>query len=231
MKSTFRKLITLVSVCLGISPLSSVSAASFSIANMNITSGGFTAYDYLGQAFFNPSSGGTYTPYTSIGANTNLVGGYLGGATGVASALWLSAPANLYTASSNLGTTLMPAGSILGGTIPSGTLDDIAGTIAMDLSAVFVSWGVYDFNQGTGKIDGVTSPYAMGTWNPNSGFYSLSWISQFDPSICGPLGPTCSAKYTLEGYAVASVPVPGAIYLLGSGVIGFAGVARKRKAA
>lgn len=231
MKSNFRKLLAIAPLCLGMLPPTAVHAASYSIASMNITSGGFTAYDYLGQPFDNPSSGGTFTPFT-IGYNANLVGGYLGNATsGVVSGLWYGTPANLYTASSNIGSTFMSAGSIQGGAVPSGTLDNIAGTIAMDLSAVFVYWGSADFHQGTGKIDGVTSPFATGTWDPNSGLYSLSWTSNIAPDVCGPLGPTCSATYTLEGYAVASaVPAPTAVYLFGSGLIGLAGFARKRKA-
>jgi hypothetical protein len=213
-------------------PLTAAHAASYSIANMNITSGGFTAYDYLNQPFFNPSSGGSYTPFT-IGSNTNLVGGYLGNASsGVVSGLWYNTPANLYTAPSNIGSAFMPAESIQGGPVPGGTLDNVAGTIRMDLSAVFVYWGGADFHQGTGKIDGVTSSFAAGIWDPNTGLYSLSWISNIDPIVCGPLGPTCSATYTLEGYAVASaVPTPAAAYLFGSGLIGLAGFARKHKAA
>lgn len=230
MKSKSHLLLAVASLCLGMLAVTTARAASYSIANMNITSGGFVAYDYLGQPVDNPSSGGAYTPFTTIGSNTNLVGGYLGSpSSGVVSGIWYGGPAIFYTASSNMGTDITPAGSIQGGPVPSGTLDGVGGTITMDLSAFFASWGV-DFHQGTGKIDGVTSLFATGTWDSNSGFYSLSWISNIAPTVCGPLGATCLAQYTLEGYA-SPVPTPAAAYLLLSGLIGLVGFARNRKIA
>lgn len=214
-------------------PLTSAQAAIHSIASMNITSGGFVVYDFYGQPVVNPSAVGIFTPFTALGSNTNLVGGYLGSTTsGVVSGLWYDTLAHFYTASTNLGSTAVPAGTIQGGNVPSGTLDDVTGTITMDLSAFFASWSSEDFQQGTGKNDGVTSALATGSWNSNSGYYNLTWNSNIDFFVCGPLGETCTAKYTLEGYAspnAVPVPVPAAALLFGSGLIGLAGVARKRK--
>lgn len=224
------KLWKLASVTVVLSLSANAAAVSYSIDSMNITGGGFIAYDYMGQAVVNPSAGSTYTPFTSLGADTNLVGGYLGDTTtGFMSATWFDTSVQFYTAASNMGGTSVPAGSIQGGAIPSGTLNDIAGTITMDLSSYFAYWGGADFHQGTGKNDGVTSSVATGVWDSNTGLYSLSWISNIDPSVCGPLGATCSAEYTFEGYAVASVvPVPAAVWLFGSGLIGLISVARRR---
>lgn len=222
----------LASVTVALSISANANAASYSINNMNITNGGFIAYTDMGQAVVNPSAGSTYTSFTTIGADSNLVGGYLGDTTaGFMSATWFDTTVQFYTAASNMGGTSYPAGSIQGGMVPSGTLNDIAGTITMDLSALFAYWGGADFHQGTGKNDGVTSSLATGIWDSNTGLYSLSWFSNIDPSVCGPLGATCSAEYTLEGYAVASaVPVPAAVWLFGSGLIGLASFARRKQA-
>ncbi len=238
MKSNSCTLLVITSLCLGSLSVSSAYAASYSIAVMNITSGGFVAYDYLNQPVTNPDSGGTFTPFSIIGSNTNLVGGYLGNtSSGALSGFWYGGAFQMYTAPSNLGGTYVPAGTVQGGLVPSGTLDNVAGTITMDLSSLFAYWGGLDFHQGTGKNDGVTSTLATGLWDSSSGHYSLSWtsstnFSNSNPYVCDFQSPTCSAKYTLEGYAATSaVPVPAAVYLLGSGILGLLGFVSRRKSA
>lgn len=222
----------LVSTTIALSISVNVNAATYSIDSMNITGGGFVAFDEAGQAFVNPSAGGTFTSFTTIGTDTNLVGGYLGETTtGFLSSVWFDTPVQFYTAPLNMGGIIAPTGSIQGGAIPSGTLNDIAGTITMDLSSYFAYWGGADLHQGTGKNDGLTSSVATGGWDSNTGLYSLTWVSNIDPSVCGPLGATCYAEYTFEGYAAASVvPVPAAIWLFGSGLIGLISLTRRKKA-
>lgn len=221
----------LASTALSLSLSVNTYAASYSIDTMNIMSGGFVAYDHSGQAVVNTSAGSTYTPFTTFGVDTNLVGNYLGNTTnGFVSATWFGTSVQFYSAASNLGSSSYPQGSIQGGIVPSGILNDTSDTITMNLSSIFAYWGGSDFHQGTGKNDGITSLLATGDWESTTGFYSLSWISNIDPSVCGPLGSTCSAEYTIEGYAVASVvPVPSALWLFGSGLIGLVGFARRKQ--
>ena len=203
----------------------SVNAATFSIGSMYITAGTFD---------IDTNDGGLASSFSFFGPNTNLVGGYIGNggldllATtpdpgSIVGAQFSSFPINTYTAASNLGDDSTLAGSLSGGLVPTGILDDIAGTITMDLSSWFMNWNNNDIHAGTGKADGFTSALATGTWDPVTGAYSLSWLS-----LTG-TGPKAGleSSFMLEGTA-STVPVPPAIWLFGSGLIGLIGVARRK---
>lgn len=230
---------TLLSVA-GLLLTSNTLASTLDIASMNITAGGYKVWDSNGKAVTNPDTGGTYWAFTTFGPDTNLVDGYIGNGGGglppltpdpdsIAGNLWFGTPVNIYTAATNLGDDLTTAGSITGGAVPFGTLDDINNTIEMDLSSLFGNWANIDFNIGTGKSDGVTSALASGTWNPLTNAYTLSWVTIVDNSVGGPCLPTnCTAEFLFEGTANA-VPLPAAVWLFGSGLIGLAGVARQKK--
>lgn len=204
------------------------SAASYAIGNMNITSGGVLVDGFIPAL----------TTFNYIGPNTNLVGGYIGsgGASlsateydpnGIASLEWYGSPISLYTATANLGDTSTPAGTFTGGPVPSGALDNIAGTITMDLSSLFGSWNDGDYITGTGRSDGLTSAMAAGTWNPTTNAYILYWDSRTIGPWC-PAPDGCISHWTLEGTA-NPVPVPAAIWLFGSGLFGLFGLQRRQK--
>lgn len=215
-------------------------ALTLDIASMNITGGGYKVWDSNGRQVFNPDTGEAFWAFTTFGPNTNLVNGYIGNGGGglsflipdpdtIAGNVWFGAPVNMYTAATNLGDDITPAGTITGGAVPSGTLDDVNNTIEMDLSSLFGNWADIDFNIGTGKSDGFTSAFASGTWNPLTNAYALSWFTTVDNSVGGPCLPiNCTAEFTFEGTASA-VPLPAAVWLFGSGLIGLAGVAGRRK--
>lgn len=198
-------------------------AASYSIANMNITGGGFSV----------DGAPAGFVSFSYLGPDTNLVGGYIGsGGAGVdvntanpiriAEVSWYGLPLSFYTAASNLGDATTPAGTYAGGPVPTGIVDDVAGTISLDLSSLFGNWYDGDYTAGTGRNDGTTSSLATGTWNPVTRAYSLSW----DSVITGPTCPPCIGHVTLEGTA-SPVPVPAAIWLLGSGLAGLFGLQRR----
>lgn len=208
-------------------PASSLTAnaASYAIDSMNITDGGFSVDGF-------PDG---FVAFNYIGPDTNLAGGYIGtGGAGVASPMpntarivsanWYNQPLDIYTAAANLGDINSPAGSVAGGLVPTGTVDDMAGTITLDLRGWFANWSDGDYITGTGRSDGFTSAMATGTWNPITHAYTLHW----DSATFGPACPPCNSHWTLQGTA-APVPVPAALWLFASGLLGLFGAAWRQK--
>ena len=177
------------------------------IESMNIT-GGFVLWSL-------PGGSTQLEIFSGFGPDTNLVGGYIG--TGGSTSL-PSDPPNpdnivfftffgglnevvTYTAASNLGTAVEPAGVTPGGPVPAGSLDGTLNTIEMDLSSWFGNINnATDVWAGTGIDDGVTSPLATGTWNPETHEYELTWTSRVPDSPTNPF-PGLESTWTLTGLA------------------------------
>lgn len=88
-------------------------------------------------------------------------------------------------------------------------------TITADLSSLFATITGPTLN-GTLNSGGM----AIGTYDPLSGHFSLSWTHVFD---------VASAQFGLEGDAdVAPVPLPAVMGLFATGLLGMMGVARRR---
>jgi hypothetical protein len=207
------RLLGALCLCVGFLPFSG-SAATFAIDSMTITDGRFERD--IGSGIFQGFA------FDAIGPNTDLVSGYIGNSgSGVVSIAFGPSPINAYTAAANLGDVNTPAGTLPGGPVPTGILDNSVGTITMDLSSWFANFDGTDFHAGTGKNDGSTSASANGTWDPLTGSYSLSWTS-----VTAVFGTTV---WTLEGVA-APVPIPPALYLFGTGLLGLVGMARRKEA-
>lgn len=219
-------IVTALALTLVIPVLSrTAAAATYAIGSMNITGGGFSV-DGFPDGFI---------AFNYIGPDTNLVGAYIGSGgasvnaatpnpSRIAGADWYSLPMGLYTAPASLGDTNTPPGTYIGGPVPSGSLDSVAGTIAMDLSSFFGNWNDGDYITGTGRNDGITSAMATGTWDPGTHAYVLHW----DSATTGPSCSPCISHWTLEGMA-SPVPVPAAIWLFGSGLLGLFGLQRRLK--
>ncbi len=107
-----------------------------------------------------------------------------------------------------------------GGAAPSGTTDDVAGTIDLDLSSWFAEWNGTSFNQGDANV--------TGTYNSVTGDFTAGWSKL----ISGGSFDGKTGYWEITGTAnVSAVPVPAAVWLFGSGLVGLAGIARRRKAA
>ena len=203
---------------------------------MNITSGNLVRS-------FNPND--SVTPIElDFSGNTDLVGGFInrnttsdGMSISQTNFRMVKDPSEptqyTYTASSNIrhnnewtGMAPVADGSITDPSyvIPTGTVDDVAGTITMDLSSWFANH--MGMNQNLGGI-------ATGDWDPTTGeITDLSWSAILTQGM--QKGATVS--WTLQGEVLSSssanvsaVPVPGAIWLMGSALVGLFGLQKRNK--
>ena len=102
---------------------------------------------------------------------------------------------------------------------PAAPTGDASGsTINMDMSAWTAYWNGTEFNQGNNA--------ATGTYDAVTGAYELTWGSY----ISGGAFDGQTGYWKINGTA-SVVPVPAAVWLFGSGLLGLVGVARRRKVA
>jgi hypothetical protein len=195
------------------------------ITSMTITSGSFFMSDGITPA---------RVPFSFIGPNTDLVGGYINGNVSSPTAdpnaigrfIFFNSVVNTFTAAtSNIG-------GIAGGPVPTG--DITGGVMTMDLSSFFANWNGTDFNQGsaTASTDfvptaGVPAPAdvagSVSCVGTECTFTNLEWQSLI---VGGPFNGK-TGTWTLSGTATI-VPVPAAVWLFGSGLLGLVGIARRR---
>ncbi|MCW9047061.1 MAG: VPLPA-CTERM sorting domain-containing protein [Gammaproteobacteria bacterium] len=106
-------------------------------------------------------------------------------------------------------------------------------TLTLDLDSWTYWRSNYLINQGTNNEcadrDGevtCSSGAAVTTYDPNTGKFTAAWDSviTIDSGYIGLLG-----QWYIEGN-VSAVPIPSAIWLFGSGLIGLVGFARRKKA-
>lgn len=193
---------------------STTSAAIKEIASMSVTGGS------LSEPFQE-----LYPTLIYIGPDTNLAAGYIGagGADTDPSEYALDSlmvfalnglTAGIYTAAANLGDLDSPAGSIPGGSVPSGWIDTNAGTLTLDISSFFVNWG-WDWSMTPWDGSDVT-----GSWDSATGVYNLHW-SFYAPG--GGFGSNWN--FGLTGVAMA-VPEPSSnmLWIAGLGLL----IARSR---
>lgn len=218
---TMRKtvLASAVAVALGMGGMNAAQAAVVNVDTMTITGGSFA------MGFFTPT--GPIPFAATSGPSVDIAGQYsppgwdvntaqTGPASGtLASFSFGSAWVNVFTAAAST-----QAGVSGGGPVPSGTFDNAGGTTTFDISSFFANWNGTDFNQGNSAASLVTSNCSATGCD-----YTLSWQKLI---VGGPFNGN-TGTWVLTG-TVAAVPVPAAVWLLGSGLVGLVGVARRRKA-
>ena len=124
----------------------------------------------------------------------------------------------------------------------AGTLSVIAGTNTIDMTGWTVLWG----DPANGGIDPVTGDPTRGPIDMGAGAAAIVTCDTvncavgesftLDYSAVVPSGGFSGVAYQLHlsgtiGTAPPAVPVPAAVWLFGSGLLGLVGVARRRKAA
>lgn len=209
--------------------LSSSALLAFDAGSVNCVSGVCTGT--TGSYFTIDMNGdGVFSAYESIGISPGSDGGLLVGQSQLASNSHSGYPdgsevAPLDSPWSFLGNTGMHQTTtpvtILG--------DDGMGNVELDFSGFGAIWnGVASFDLGVGVtgdpgIATVTCAIDCATGDS----FTLEYIALLpngDPTFGGGVG----WKFYLEG-TVSAVPVPAAVWLFGSGLLGLLGVARRRK--
>ena len=146
----------------------------------------------------------------NVTTTENLLSGYL--------PIVIAGNRFIYTAAENVNPNGMGpvAGSITGGPVPTATIDLGTNILTADMTSLFANVGNTDQNVG-----GI----ATGFVDPVSGEFQMSWTTVLTQ---GP-GAGRFMTFTFGGYASA-VPVPASLLLFGSGLIGLAGIARRKAA-
>lgn len=209
-------------------------ASILNVTSLSITGGGF-GFGNTGNAITAGNASPIVTGTYQGGTFDSATGGTYGGSGSTLTNFTYSGfPVYTYTAANSdncQGTGC--SGLIPGGpyAAPTGTVDTTADTITMNLPSWFATYGSTDFNVGTGNGQPSTSATATGTYNPTTGAYTLSWTSEvYQPQSLAFNGQV--SDWTLSGIAtvgsVAAVPLPATFWLMGSGLLGLVGVARRK---
>ena len=105
---------------------------------------------------------------------------------------------------------------------------DLSGNLTADMSSWEVMWNGIAFEQGprTGTVDAPIPGVATGTYDALTGRYTLDWAALI---VGGPFSGVMG-YWHLEG-VISPVPVPAAVWLFGSGLLGLLGAAARRRTA
>lgn len=116
---------------------------------------------------------------------------------------------------------------------PSGTVDGAAGGIDVDFSSLRAQASVTILGNPyvlDVPLWPLTTPPSGGTYDSGTNAYTLNWSNSFNVVVGGYLPISGTAQVSLAG-SVTPVPVPAAVWLFGSGLLGLAGIARRKKKA
>lgn len=116
---------------------------------------------------------------------------------------------------------------------PSGTVDGTLGSIDVDFSSLRAQASVTILGNPyvlDVPLWPLTTPPSGGTYDSGTNAYTLNWSNSFSVVVGGYLPVSGTVSVSLAG-DVTPVPVPAAVWLFGSGLLGLVSVARRKQAA
>ncbi len=118
--------------------------------------------------------------------------------------------------------------NLFGSPAPTGTVDGVLGTINVDFSSlrgqIMSNYGMLDF-----ALWPLINPPSGGTYNGSTDVFSLNWSDPFSVSLTGAPFPITGVATVSLGGTVTAVPLPAALWLLGSGLLGIATMIRRKR--
>lgn len=116
---------------------------------------------------------------------------------------------------------------------PSGTVDGAVGSIDVDFSSLRAQASVTILGNPyvlDVPLWPLITPPSGGTYDSGTNAYTLNWSNSFSVMVDGYLPVSGTASVSLAG-SVTPVPVPAAVWLFSSGLLGLVGIARRKNKA